>query len=232
MKTLCVLQHTEGEFLGLMEDHFEGRAIRFSYVRPFVPGAIVPATPAGYDGLVLLGGGPRGIVSGNLLPSLGPELRLTAAFLAAGLPVIGIGLGSAILAVAAGGGAEAAPLRFVVGTATRTDPSALAGHLPPSHPLVLYARDRAVPPATARVLAADAEGAPALFQIGANSFGFAGHPGMKRGMIEDLVMEFEETPADLAAGLAAFATVQRALAEALSEIMVGLVKAAGLMPDG
>ncbi len=29
MKTLCVLQHTEAEYLGLMEDHLEGRNIRF-----------------------------------------------------------------------------------------------------------------------------------------------------------------------------------------------------------
>ena len=231
MITLCVLQHTEGEFLGLMEDHFESRAIRFAYIRPFVPGATIPATADGYAGLVLLGAGPRGIVSGDLLPSLAPELRLTGAFLSRGLPVIGIGLGSAILAVAAGGGAEAAPLRFVVAEAKRIDATALAGHLPSVYPLVLYMRDRAVPPATARVLAEDAEGAPALFQIGANSLGFSGHPGMKTGMIEDLVMEFEETPGDLNEGLVRLAAAQRALANALSEIMVGLVKVTGLMRD-
>ena len=229
MNTLCVLQHTEGEFLGLMEDHFESRAIRFSYVRPFVPGATIPAAAGEYAGLVLLGAGPRGIVSGDLLPSLGPELRLARAFLAAGRPVIGIGLGAAILAVAAGGGAEAAPLRFEVGTARRTDPEALAGHLPPSYPLVQYLRDRAVPPPGAHILATDDAGAPALFRIGAHSLGFAGHPGVKTGMIEDLVMEFEETPADLTDGLARLAAVQHALADALSEIMVGLVKATGLM---
>lgn len=230
MTTLCVLQHTAGEFLGLMEDHFESRAIRFSYVRPFVPGAAIPTAVVGYDGLVLLGAGPRGIVSGDLLPSLGPELRLARAFLAARLPVIGIGLGSALLAVAAGGGAAPEPLRFQLGMARRTDPLALAGHLPAHYPFALYMRDRALPPPTARVLAEDEAGAPALFQIGENSFGFAGHPGMKRAMVEDLVMEFEETPPDLAAGLAAFAASQRAIAEALREIMVGLVKRAGLMP--
>jgi GMP synthase-like glutamine amidotransferase len=229
MNTLCVLQHTEGEFLGLMEDHFESRAIRFSYVRPFVPGAAIPVSVGDFAGLVLLGAGPRGIVSGDLLPSLGPELRLARAFLAAGQPVIGIGLGSAILAVAAGGGAEAAPLRFEVGTARRTDPAALAGHLPPTYPLVRYMRDRAVPPPGADILAADEAGAPALFRSGANSLGFAGHPGMKTGMIEDLVMEFEETPADLTGGLAGLAAVQRTLADALSGIMVGLVKVTGLM---
>jgi GMP synthase-like glutamine amidotransferase len=229
MNTLCVLQHTEGEFLGLMEDHFESRAIRFSYVRPFVPGAAIPASVGDFAGLVLLGAGPRGIVSGDLLPSLGPELRLAGAFLAAGRPVIGIGLGAAILAVAAGGGAEAAPLRFVVGTARRTDPHALAGHLPAAYPLVQYTRDRAIPPPGGRILAVDEAGAPALFQIGRHNLGFVGHPGMKTGMIEDLVMEFDETPADLTDGLAQLAAVQRKLADALSDVMVGLVKVTGLM---
>ena len=40
MKNICVIQHTEAEFLGLMEDHFEGRNIRFHYNRPFAAGAI------------------------------------------------------------------------------------------------------------------------------------------------------------------------------------------------
>lgn len=229
MTGLCVLQHTEGEFLGLMEDHFESRAIRFTYVRPFVPGAVMPREVGDYAALVLLGAGPRGVVSGDLLPSLAAELRLTRAFLAAGLPVIGIGLGSAILAIAAGGGAEPAPLRFTLGTAQRQMPGALAGHLPEQFPLVIYGRDQAVPPADATILARDETGAPVLFQIGANSLGFAGHPGVKRAMIEDLVMEFAETPDDLIAGLGALGMAQRSLADALSEIMVGLVKTAGLM---
>ena len=29
MKTLVVIQHTSAEYLGLIEDHFEGRRIRF-----------------------------------------------------------------------------------------------------------------------------------------------------------------------------------------------------------
>ena len=56
MKTLCVLQHVEAEYLGLMEDHFEGRNIRFHYVRPFTPGAILPPTGEGFAGLALAHG--------------------------------------------------------------------------------------------------------------------------------------------------------------------------------
>ena len=91
MKTLCVLQHVEAEYLGLLEDHFEGRNIRFRYCRPFAPGVQIPPSAEEFDGLVLLGAGPKGIVSGNLIPTLGPELRLTKDFLDRGLPIIGIG---------------------------------------------------------------------------------------------------------------------------------------------
>ena len=67
MKTVCVIQHTEAEYLGLMEDHFEGRNIRFLYQRPFASGGTIPSEIEGFDGLILLGGGPYGIVTGSLL---------------------------------------------------------------------------------------------------------------------------------------------------------------------
>lgn len=232
MKTLCVIQHTDAEFLGLMEDHFESRAIRFQYVRPLTPGGSVPAGAGDFDGLVLLGAGPRGIVSGDLVPSLAAELRLTQEFLRRERPVLGFGLGACILTAAAGGGADEAPLRFTVGRAFRVAADALCGHLPENYPLSVYMRDRPVLPRDARVLARDEAGAPALFQLGANSLGFLGHPGAKSAMIEDLVMEFDETPDGVAEGLAQLRAAQAALAEALTEIMVGVVKTTGLMQPG
>ncbi|MHB8309817.1 hypothetical protein [Metallibacterium sp.] len=229
MLTLCAVQHTEGEYLGLMEDHFESRAIRFQYTRPFVTGGSIPVNAQGFDGLVLLGTGPRGAVSGEILPSLNAELRLTTAFLQAGLPVIGSGVGSLILAMATGGGAEAAPLRFSVGEARRSVADALAGHLPERFPYALYMRDRVRLPANARVLAVDADDAPMIFQVRDNCLGFSAHPGIKSGMIEDLVMEFDEVPEHIPETLAQLAAKQRAIADALSEIMVGMVKVTNLM---
>ena len=60
MNVVAVIQHTSGEYLGLMEDHLEGRRIRFQYFRPFAGGGKLPAPDLPADALMLLGGGPWG----------------------------------------------------------------------------------------------------------------------------------------------------------------------------
>jgi len=229
MKTLCVLQHVEAEYLGLLEDHFEARNIRFRYCRPFTPGASIPTSAEEYDGLILLGAGPKGIVSGDLIPSLGAELRLTRDFLDRGLPVIGIGIGACILTTAAGGGAEEAPMRFTLDYARRVVPDALNGHLPQTFPVAVYMRDRPVLPGTARVLAVNQHDEPVVFQLRNNCFGFVGHPGIKSALIEDLIMEFEEAPDGTAETLADLRAVQGEIAANLGPIMVGLIQVTDLM---
>jgi hypothetical protein len=48
-------------------------------------------------------------------------------------------------------------------------------------------------------------------------------------MIEDLIMEFEDTPPDTAENLEILRGVQVRVAEALSQIMVGIVRHTGWM---
>lgn len=228
---ILVLQHTESEYLGLLEDHFEQRAIRFTYIRPFVPGGRVPAGDEGADGLVLLGAGPHGVAGGGILPTLAAELRLARLFLGAGKPVIGFGQGAAILALAAGGGVEESPYRAELLPLARSRPEALGGHLPERMVLFRCGRDVPLPPPEADILARDGEGRPAVFALG-KSLGFNGHPGAKRGMIEDLVMEFPDVPENFEAGFAALIAHQRDIAEALSELAVGICLHCGLMERG
>jgi GMP synthase-like glutamine amidotransferase len=226
---IFVVQHTSGEFLGLMEDHLEGRGIRFVYARPFTAKGQLPATLDYAKGLVLLGGGPWGTGGGRAVPSLVEELDLTRRCLALEKPVIGIGLGAQILSLAAGGERATGALEFSVTTATRVSADALNGFLPERFPLVTYMRDRPVPPADARILAEDEAGRPAVFQVRGNCLGFAGHPGAKAGMIEDLIMEFDETPEDPGPSLETLRARQHAIEDALVPIMTGLVQITGLM---
>lgn len=229
MKTVSVVQHTSSEYLGLIEDHLEGRGIRFRYFRPFIAGGQLPGRDTIRDGLVLLGGGVWGAAGVRDVPTLREEVSLARAALMFGSPVIGIGLGAQILAIAAGGRSEPAPLVFEVSEARRTHGDALNGYLPERYPLAVYARDRAAPPDYARLLAADGAGRPALWQIGDCAWGFAGHPGLKVAMVEDLIMEFDEAPADPALALGQLRAVQGAMEDALMLLMTGLVQLAGWM---
>lgn len=225
--TIQVVQHTSAEYLGLIEDHLEGRGVRFRYCRPFAGKTPLPKPEALDDGLILLGGGPWGSAGARDVPTLTNEIALARAALSRDKPVVGIGLGAQILAIAAGGRSQSNPLEFSVGKAIRASDEALNGYLPPEYPLAIYMRDWPIPPENATVLARDEKGRAALWQIGRCAFGFAGHPGIKVAMVEDLVMEFEEAPQDIEVGLAQLRAAQRSLEDALVPIMTGLVQLTG-----
>jgi GMP synthase-like glutamine amidotransferase len=225
--TVHVLQHTSGEYLGLIEDHLEGRGVRFQYWRPFAGGGALPKADGLDDGLILLGGGPWGTAGTRDLPTLAVEVALVRACLVRALPVVGIGVGAQLLALACGGRPEPAPLRFDVGTARRTSPQALQGYLPAEYPLALYMRDWPAPPPGAEVLAVDDGGRAALWQWGERALGFAGHPGLKLAMAEDLIMEFEEVPRAYPAALDRLRAVQRTIEDALVPIMAGVASLTG-----
>ena len=229
MNVVAVVQHTSGEYLGLMEDHLEGRRIRFQYFRPFAGGGKLPAADVAADALILLGGGPWGSAGERDLPTLADEVRLTQAMLASGTPVIGIGLGAQILAIAAGGGSQRRELTLEVLDARRVGDDALNGFLPEAFHQVVYMRDWPVPPADALVLAEDPAGRPLVWQVGDNAYGFSGNPGIKLGMIEDLIMEFEEVPVDALAKLDQVRGMQSLLEDELVPIMTGLVQCTSLM---
>ena len=229
MNLLNVVQHTSADYLGLMEDHLEGRRIRFRYFRPFTEQGAIPHPGDTCDGLVLLGGGPWGSAGGRDVPTLDAEIELTRAALDQGQPVIGIGLGAQILAIASGGGSATAPLHFEVSYATRVVDDALNGFLPARFPLVTYMRDRPVLPDQATVLAVDKHDRPAVFQVGENALGFCSHPGFKPAMAEDLIMEFAEGPKDPVPELEKFRIMVREIEDALVPIMTGLIQITFLM---
>lgn len=225
MKHVSVIQHTQSEWLGHIEDHLEARGVRFGYVRPFVNGGTFPKPTVIGDGLILVGGGSWGAASpGSILPTLEEEIRLVRACLMLDKPVLAMGLGSQILSLAGDGHVEAAPLAFSVGTAKRVSDDSLEGYLPSSFPHVVFMRDRPVPPSYAKILAVDGDGQVALFQIGRNAFGFTGHPGLRRAMIEDLVMELEDAPDHVAENLELLGELSSSIEDALVPIMTGVVR--------
>jgi GMP synthase-like glutamine amidotransferase len=231
MKLVHVVQHTSAEYLGLIEDHLEGRGIRFQYHRPFAAKGALPAADAPAIGLVLLGGGPWGTAGARDVPTLEQEIALARAYLERQRPLIGIGLGAQILTLAAGGRSEPTALEFSVGSARRVDDLALGGYLPETYPVAIYMRDWPVPPDGAQVLAQDAQGRALLWQFGQRALGFAGHPGLKVAMAEDLIMEFDESPPNAESELQRLRAVQRQIQDALVPIMTGVVRLAEWMDE-
>ena len=228
MNVVAVIQHTAGEYLGLIEDHLEGRRIRFQYFRPFAAGSL-PAADMPADALFILGGGPWGAAGSRDLPTLDQEVEITRQYLEEGTPIVGIGLGAQILSLAAGGGVEPRELTFEMLSATRIRDDALNGYLPETFNQVVYMRDWPVLPEHAVVLAEDKLGRPAVWQVGECAYGFSGNPGIKLGMVEDLIMEFEEVPADTAEQLEKLRALQPVLEDELVPIMTGLVQCTSLM---
>jgi GMP synthase-like glutamine amidotransferase len=229
MKFLSVVQHTNPEWLGHMEDHLEGRGIRFGYHRPFTSGSKLPDIATVGDGLILLGGGPWGTASpGHVLPTLDAEVRLARACLMLDKFVLGIGIGAQILSLAADGSSTVSLLRFAVEDANRVSADALSGLLPETFPSLIYMRDEPVPPAYADILARGQDGRVSVFQIGSRAFGFTGHPGVRRAMLEELVMEDDAAPANSGEMLQRAGDVGRAVEDSLVSIMAGLMRTSGL----
>src|SRR5881396_739133 len=100
MPRLLVLQHIGCEPLGLIEPALTERGMEYRYVRPFA-GEPIPKDPAGWDGVIALGG-PMSANDGERLGFIADELQLLTKVLRAGMPALGICLGAQLIAKAAG----------------------------------------------------------------------------------------------------------------------------------
>jgi GMP synthase (glutamine-hydrolysing) len=100
MPKVWVLQHTPPETLGTIQDALTTVGVTAEYVRAF-EGQPVPQSMEGAAGLVVMGG-PMGVYEQTQYPYLNNELRLIEHALKVDVPVLGICLGSQLLASALG----------------------------------------------------------------------------------------------------------------------------------
>jgi GMP synthase (glutamine-hydrolysing) len=100
MSKIWVLQHTACETLGTIADALQAEALAWQYVRVF-EGKPVPGDLGDAGGLIVMGG-PMGVYEQDRYPHLGAELRLIEAALKGGVPILGVCLGSQLLAAALG----------------------------------------------------------------------------------------------------------------------------------
>lgn len=99
MADVLVLQHAAEEDLGSIATVFAYRRHRFRYVRAYAGEVVPPRLDA--HGLVVMGG-PQSVYERDRYPWIADELRLINEALDAEKPVLGICLGSQLLAAALG----------------------------------------------------------------------------------------------------------------------------------
>ncbi len=99
MPQVTCFQHIDCEGPGLLEDTLKSKGVKLNILKPF-KGDAVPEHLG--DGLVVLGG-PMGVYEEKKFPWMTEELNSIRKCLESSLPVLGICLGSQMLAKAAGG---------------------------------------------------------------------------------------------------------------------------------
>lgn len=93
---VLVLQHAKPDHLGLMADSLKQECIEYTCLRSDLHQR-VPDTPRGYRGLVVLGG-PQSVYEEDQYPYLKREKVLIRRAIESDIPVLGICLGSQLLA--------------------------------------------------------------------------------------------------------------------------------------
>jgi GMP synthase (glutamine-hydrolysing) len=174
---VIVLQHVAVEGPGRLGAALVRAGLDLEIV-PVFAGAPVPADPGDARALVVMGG-PMGVYEADRHPHLGDELRLVRRAVDAGLPTIGICLGSQLLAAALGaavtpsGRQEIGWLPVALQGAAARDPL-LTGVAPSFAPLHWHGDVFALP-AGAVALASSAMTEHQAFRAGERAWGFLFH---------------------------------------------------------
>ena len=100
MTDVIAVQHVHCETLGIIEDALSDSGLRPRHVRVF-EGEPVPLEMEGAAGLIVMGG-PMGVYEQDSYPHLRDEMRLIESALKDERPVLGVCLGSQLLAAALG----------------------------------------------------------------------------------------------------------------------------------
>lgn len=100
MRSLLILQHFEPETPGIFEDVLLEQEIPYRKIKLY-EGEQIPVSLSPYSGLLLMGG-PMGVHDEDRYPWLVEEDRMLKKALAQGMPIVGVCLGSQLIAKAAG----------------------------------------------------------------------------------------------------------------------------------
>ncbi len=185
MPQMTCFQHIDCEGPGSLEPLFKSLGIELKLLKPF-KGDVIPENLG--DGLLILGG-PMGVYEEAQYPWMTRELAAIRKALDASLPVLGICLGSQMLAHAAGaqvfrGALPEVGWRPITLTAEGKKDPLLEG-LPETFNVFHWHGDTFTLPKGARLLAGSDWFPHQIFKIGAKAYGFQCHLEVTETMVRD-----------------------------------------------
>lgn len=194
MAKIVVLQNHPAESLGAIADSLETAALAWQYVRAY-DGQPVPASIRGAGGLVVMGG-PQTVYQLDRYPYLREEIALIEDALRENKPILGVCLGSQLLAAALGARVYRNETREigwyrVTLAAAATEDRLLRG-LPPEFVAAHWHSDIFDLPAGAVALASSEKTPVQGFRFGDKAYGLLFHAEMTNEILEALVGEFGE----------------------------------------
>jgi GMP synthase-like glutamine amidotransferase len=232
MKRFAAVQHSYSEFLGTIEKQLENRGIGFTYFRPFT-GQSLPVSALQFDALWLLGG-THAPYEREHNAWLDEELRFLDAFARARRPVVGLGYGAQLIALAAGGEPQPDPQPYAYWTTAHAtgagadDPlaQAIAGRQ-----VLVAASGRVRLPPGVEPLAVDDAGEWIALRR-AQAYGLLFRPELTPGMIEDTIMEEgRPLPEDIGAVLEQARALWPQFQQTTDRVVAALVGGLDLMQE-
>jgi GMP synthase (glutamine-hydrolysing) len=194
MAKIWVLQHHPSENLGAIADALEEAALAWQYVRVF-DGQAIPQEMKGAGGLIVMGG-PETVYQLDRYPYLRDEMHLIENALKENRPILGVCLGSQLLAATLGANVRRGERKeigwYTVRLAEGASEDRLMHGLPTEFVAAHWHGDVFDLPGGAVALASSEQTPIQAYRYGEKAYGLLFHAEMTAEIIEALVNEFHD----------------------------------------